>query len=72
MIWCEPTGHWMSVCHSPVMMGYNSFVLIAIFPAGGLLVAETITPVSLAQETEERYLTYAMSVITSRAAAGCP
>lgn len=49
------------------MMGYNSFVLIAIFPAGGLLVAETITPVSLRQETEERYLTYAMSVITSRA-----
>src|SRR5215471_21206388 len=29
--------------------------------------AETITPVSLRQETEERYLTYAMSVITSRA-----
>jgi DNA gyrase subunit A len=28
---------------------------------------ETITPVSLRQETEERYLTYAMSVITSRA-----
>jgi DNA gyrase subunit A len=31
------------------------------------VVAETITPVSLRQETEERYLTYAMSVITSRA-----
>src|SRR3984957_19713834 len=29
--------------------------------------AETITTVSLRQETEERYLTYAMSVITSRA-----
>src|SRR3954469_23645562 len=29
--------------------------------------AETITPVSLREETEERYLTYAMSVITSRA-----
>ncbi|MBY0228870.1 MAG: DNA topoisomerase IV subunit A [Gemmataceae bacterium] len=29
--------------------------------------AETITPVSLRQETEDRYLTYAMSVITSRA-----
>src|SRR4051812_36347756 len=29
--------------------------------------AETITEVSLRQETEERYLTYAMSVITSRA-----
>ena len=29
--------------------------------------AETITPVSLRAETEERYLTYAMSVITSRA-----
>src|SRR5215475_7242331 len=29
--------------------------------------AETITPVSLRQETEERYLTYAMSVITARA-----
>src|SRR3954471_16017386 len=29
--------------------------------------AETITPVSLRQETEERYLTYAMSVIMSRA-----
>ena len=29
--------------------------------------AETITPVSLRQETEERYLAYAMSVITSRA-----
>src|SRR5262249_14890348 len=29
--------------------------------------AETITPVSLRRETEERYLTYAMSVITSRA-----
>jgi DNA gyrase subunit A len=29
--------------------------------------AETITPVSLRQETEERYLNYAMSVITSRA-----
>ena len=28
---------------------------------------ETIEPVSLRQETEERYLTYAMSVITSRA-----
>jgi DNA gyrase subunit A len=30
-------------------------------------VAETIATVSLRQETEERYLTYAMSVITSRA-----
>src|SRR3954470_1436225 len=29
--------------------------------------AETITPVSLRAETEERYLTYAMSVITARA-----
>src|SRR5919204_6396355 len=29
--------------------------------------AETITPVTLRRETEERYLTYAMSVITSRA-----
>src|SRR6516164_9101287 len=29
--------------------------------------AETIEPVSLAQETEERYLNYAMSVIMSRA-----
>src|SRR5437868_13061709 len=29
--------------------------------------AQTITPVSLRQETEERYLSYAMSVITSRA-----
>src|ERR1700722_18935389 len=29
--------------------------------------AETITPVALRQETEKRYLTYAMSVITSRA-----
>src|SRR6516164_1176179 len=29
--------------------------------------AETIEPVSLRVETEERYLTYAMSVITSRA-----
>jgi DNA gyrase subunit A len=29
--------------------------------------AETITPVSLRQETEERYLTYAMSVIMARA-----
>src|SRR5262245_65628111 len=29
--------------------------------------AETITNVSLRQETEERYLTYALSVITSRA-----
>src|SRR3981189_103392 len=29
--------------------------------------AETITPVSLRQETEERYLNYAMSVIMSRA-----
>src|SRR4029078_285886 len=29
--------------------------------------AETITPVSLRRETEERYLNYAMSVITSRA-----
>jgi DNA gyrase subunit A len=28
---------------------------------------ETITPVSLRRETEDRYLTYAMSVITSRA-----
>src|SRR3954447_2608196 len=29
--------------------------------------AETINPVSLRQETEERYLTYALSVVTSRA-----
>src|SRR5881392_534910 len=29
--------------------------------------AETIISVSLRQETEERYLTYALSVITSRA-----
>src|SRR5689334_21782112 len=29
--------------------------------------AESINPVSLRQETEERYLTYALSVITSRA-----
>src|SRR5271156_1342648 len=29
--------------------------------------AETIATVSLRQETEDRYLTYAMSVITSRA-----
>src|SRR3954467_13206459 len=29
--------------------------------------AETITPVVLREETEERYLTYAMSVITARA-----
>lgn len=29
--------------------------------------AETITPVSLRQETEDRYLTYALSVITARA-----
>src|SRR5262245_63026954 len=29
--------------------------------------AETITPVSLRLETEERYLTYALSVITARA-----
>src|SRR5437763_6932447 len=29
--------------------------------------AETITPVSLREETQERYLTYAMSVIMSRA-----
>src|SRR5919198_2413550 len=28
---------------------------------------ETITPVSLRRETEERYLTYALSVITARA-----
>src|SRR3954467_13716937 len=35
--------------------------------AGEESMAETITPVSLRQETEERYLTYAMSVITSRA-----
>ncbi|MFO0926258.1 MAG: DNA gyrase subunit A [Gemmataceae bacterium] len=29
--------------------------------------AETITPVSLRQETEDRYLTYALSVVTARA-----
>src|SRR5262245_57631770 len=35
--------------------------------SGEPFMAETISPVSLRQETEERYLTYARSVVTSRA-----